>query len=90
MQFPQIVHGGGLGLAADLPPGAFPIAGVRQRYLAAPQTRAMPVAFGVTARTAVLEGDPGLTAPASSGHEGESTPKVGTMVLTMAPFAGAL
>jgi hypothetical protein len=38
----------------------------------------------VATRPPVLEGDPVLTVPVPSGHEGESTRKVGTMVVTMA------
>jgi hypothetical protein len=65
MQVPELVHHGGLGGAADLAPVALAVAGVPERYLAAPQSRAVPVAAGVTAGTAaVIERDAVFAAPA--------------------------
>ena len=49
VQVAELVHDGGLGLAADLAAGAFPVAGVAHGEFAAPQARAVPVAFRVTA-----------------------------------------
>jgi hypothetical protein len=66
----EFVHHGGFGGAADLAPLAFPVAGVSQGDLAAPQARAVPVAFGVAAGAAVLEGDAVFAAPAPGSHGG--------------------
>jgi hypothetical protein len=64
MQVAELVHDGGLGLAADLAPLALPVAGVAQRQFTAPQARAVPVAV----RAAVFEGDAVFAAPAPGGH----------------------
>ena len=78
VQVAELVHDGGLGRAADLAAGAFPlVAGVPDGDLAAPQARAVPVAFGVAAGSAVLEEDAVFAAPAPGGH-GDSQPVVGT------------
>jgi hypothetical protein len=89
MQLPQFVHNRGLGLDTGLPPGAPPIVGVAQRELTAPQPRAVPVAFGVTAGTAVLEGDPVLAAPAPGGHGDKASRRWGLSVVTTATHAQA-
>src|SRR6266571_3909603 len=47
VQLLELVHDGGLGLAADLPPVALSAFGIPERYLTAPQPRAVPVAFRV-------------------------------------------
>jgi hypothetical protein len=77
VQIAELVHDGGLGLAADLAAGAFPVAGVAQSDLAAPQARAVPVAFGVAAGTAVLEGDAVFAAPAAGSSHGDRLPRGG-------------
>ena len=64
VQVAELVDDGGLGLAADLAPLAFPVAGVAGGELAAPQAGAVPVAVRVGAGAAVLEGDAVLAAPA--------------------------
>src|SRR5215469_11019319 len=69
VQVAELVHDGGLGLAADLAPLAFPVAGVAQGDLAAPQARAVPVAFGVAAGAAVFEGDAVFAAPAPGSRD---------------------
>ena len=48
-------HDGRPGLAADLAPGSFAVAGIAQGDLAAPQARAVPVALRVAAGTPMLE-----------------------------------
>jgi hypothetical protein len=55
VQVAELVHDGGLGLAADLAAGALAVAGVSEGDLAAPQARAVPVAFRVAAGTPVFE-----------------------------------
>jgi hypothetical protein len=55
VQVAELVDDGGLGLAADLAPLAFPVAGVPGGDLAAPQARAVPVAVRVAAGAAVFE-----------------------------------
>ena len=64
VQVAEFVHDGGLGGAADLAAGAFPVAGVSEGDFAAPQSRAVPVALGVAAGAAVFEGDAVFAAPA--------------------------
>jgi hypothetical protein len=90
MQLPQLVHHGGLGLATGLAPGALAVFGVAQGELTAPQARAVPVASGVTAGAAVLEGDPVLAAPAPDGHGDKANVGWGLMVVTTATHAQAL
>jgi hypothetical protein len=89
MQLPQFVHHRGLGLATDLAPGALPVVGVAQGEFTAPQPRAVPVAFGVTAGAAVLEGDPVLTGPAPGGHSDKANRRWGLSVVTTATHAQA-
>ena len=55
VQVAELVHDGGLGLAADLAAGALAVAGVAEGDLAAPQAGAVPVAVRVPARAAVFE-----------------------------------
>jgi hypothetical protein len=78
VQVAELVHDGGLGLAADLAAGAFAVAGVPGGDLAAPQARAVPVALRVAAGAAVLEGDAVFAAPAPGSH-GDSLALVGTI-----------
>jgi hypothetical protein len=73
----ELVHNGGLGLAAGLPPEASAVAGIAQGDLAAPQARAVPAAFRVAARAPVLEGDAVLAAPAPASSHGDSRPRGG-------------
>ena len=73
VQVAELVDDGGLGGAADLAAGAFPVAGVAEGDLAAPQARAVPVALGVAAGAAVFEGDAVFTAPAPGSHGGSLT-----------------
>ena len=73
MQVAELIHHGGLGLAADLAPLALPVAGVAHGELAAPQAGAVPVAVRVAAGPAVFEGDAVFAAPAPSGHNGSLT-----------------
>jgi len=68
VQVAELVHDGGFGGAADLAAGAFAVAGVAQGNLAAPQARAVPVAFRVAAGAAVFEGDAVFAAPAPGSH----------------------
>jgi hypothetical protein len=68
VQVAELVDDGGLGLAADLAAGAFPVAGVPEGDLAAPQAGAVPVAPGVAAGAAVFEGDAVFAAPAPGRH----------------------
>jgi hypothetical protein len=64
VQIAELVDDGGFGGAADFAAGAFPVAGVAEGDFAAPQARAVPVALGVAAGTAVFEGDAVFAAPA--------------------------
>ena len=89
MQVAELIDDGGLGLAADLAAGALAVAGVAGRDLAAPQARAVPVAFGVAAGAAVFEGDAVFAAPAPGSH-GASLALVGTSMVTTAAHAEAL
>ena len=73
-QVAELVHHGGLGGAADLAAGAFPVAGVPEGNLAVPQPRAMPVALRVAAGAAVFEGDAVFAAPAPGSSHGGSVP----------------
>ncbi len=54
MQVPELVYDGGLGGAADLAPVALAVVGVAERYFAAPQSRAVPVASGIAAGAAAV------------------------------------
>ena len=69
VQVAELVHDGGLGLAADLAAGALAVAGVAEGDLAAPQAGAVPVAVRVAARAAVFEGDAVFAAPAPGRHD---------------------
>jgi hypothetical protein len=77
VQVAELVDDGGLGLAADLAAGARAVAGVSEGDLAAPQARAVPVAFGVAARAPVLERDAVFAAPAPGSSDGDSLPSGG-------------
>ena len=81
MQLPELVHHGGLGGAADLAPLPPAVFGVAERDLAAPQSRAVPVPFGVPAWAAMFERDSVLAAPAPSSYA-NSLPGVGTVGTT--------
>ena len=78
MQLPESVQDGGFGRAADLPPLASAILGVAHSYLAAPQPWTVPVAFRITAGTAVFERNSVFSAPAPGSHR-NSLAKVGTI-----------
>jgi hypothetical protein len=62
--------------ASACAPLAFPVAAVPGGDLAAPQALAVPVAFGVAAGSAVLEGDAVVAAPAPGRH-GRCLPRGG-------------
>src|SRR5262249_49969579 len=77
VQFSELVHDGGLGLAAGLPSLPSAVFRIPQRELTAPEPWAMSVAFRVAAGTPMLEGDPVFTAPPPGDHGGKASRRWG-------------